>query len=337
MATFDELYRMQQGQNNPLINLQQIQARLPNWLSAPTPPNTNTQAVQGFANTMQNIGRADREQQGLDIERERARALADVQMQTFQAEQANLAQKRQAREGFAAENPEYASLINAGYGKEAAKAMTTPEKLSTAMRTYQEAGGAKTGMSFLEFLESPAAPGGDVINVGGAVKPPNIPGLALVQDPNEATGWRYEKVGGAPEKGMRPEQIKAAEYTKQADFAQAGVDRLREKILKYGTEGMPGGERESMVSNVRAVMLSLAKVFDMGQLEGGDERIVKELMGDPTERFSSLKGVQSFLSKLEEVDRIIADKRRIYGEQEPAGGGNGKTTVINGVEIEEVP
>jgi len=120
MASFDQMYQMMLAQQNPMINVQNIAGDMPSWLSAPAPPNP-LQGVDLLTGQMNQIGQADRarqqlgiQQQRADQERERARALADVQMQTFQAEQANLAQKRQARENYAAENPEFAGAIMAG-------------------------------------------------------------------------------------------------------------------------------------------------------------------------------------------------------------------------------
>jgi hypothetical protein len=114
MASFDELYRMQQGQNNPLINLQQMQARMPNWLTAPTPQSGNLGATRLFADVMSRPGEVDRQQQSLDIQRQRAKDVADIQMQTFQAELAQKKQALESRKAYAEENPEFATDIMAG-------------------------------------------------------------------------------------------------------------------------------------------------------------------------------------------------------------------------------
>jgi hypothetical protein len=124
---------MQQGGNNPLFNVQQMQVRMPNWLSAPTPPNNNPGATQMLVNQMNRIGNVQRQdigidqnQQRLDIERQRAKDVADIQMQTFQAELAQKKQKQESREAFAGREgltPMQQAAIQAGYGQDVAKSM----------------------------------------------------------------------------------------------------------------------------------------------------------------------------------------------------------------------
>lgn len=114
MASFDDLYRMQLMQNNPLINVQQMQARQPNWLQAPRPPNDNVAATRLFAGQMNRMGDVQRGQQQLDIENARARELADFQVQQYQAKLAQQKQAQQARQNYAAANPEFAAGIMAG-------------------------------------------------------------------------------------------------------------------------------------------------------------------------------------------------------------------------------
>ena len=141
MASFEDLYRLQQGGNNPLINVQQMQANMPNWLRAPAPPNNNTGATQLFANQMNQIGRAGREQQRLDIERQRARDLADIQMQTFQAQQAQNKAAREAREGLAGQeewSPLQQAAIRAGFGGDVVKGAMSPGAQSKPYTTQAQ-------------------------------------------------------------------------------------------------------------------------------------------------------------------------------------------------------
>jgi hypothetical protein len=110
MASFDELYRMQQGQNNPLINLQQMQARMPNWLTAPTPQSGNLGAARLFTEQMNRPSDMDLKQQTLDIERQRAKDVADIQMKTFQANLARQGQSNLSKTPTYIRNPETGDL-----------------------------------------------------------------------------------------------------------------------------------------------------------------------------------------------------------------------------------
>jgi hypothetical protein len=110
MAGFDDLYRMQQGQNNPLINLEQMQARMPNWLTAPTPQSGNLGATRLFADVMNRPSDMDLKQQTLDIERQRAKDVADIQMRTFQANLARQGQSNLSKTPTYIRNPETEEL-----------------------------------------------------------------------------------------------------------------------------------------------------------------------------------------------------------------------------------
>lgn len=121
MASFDDLYRMQQALNNPGINIQQQQVRMPNWLTAPTPPSQNLGGTQLLLNQMNRVGdlqrrdtALDQDQQALDIQRQKASDLADIQMRTFQAKLAQQRQAQQARQNYAESSPEFAAAIMAG-------------------------------------------------------------------------------------------------------------------------------------------------------------------------------------------------------------------------------
>ncbi len=277
------------------------------------------EGLGGLGFGLLNTANIMREQEALGAEQERARQLADLQIQTFRAKQAQVERAMQQQERFETMpglDETQRALIQAGYGQDVAKQLTTPEKLSAAARMYNEAGGqAGTGMTLFEFMQSPAAPG-TKISVGGVSKPPDIPGFATIQDPREPTGYRYVRVGGGPEKAATPEKREAAKMDKTAQEALASLDRLEELVNQYGAEPLPGGGRPSMESAVRRAALTMKNVAEMGALQGREEQMLYELIGDPTEAFSSLKGKESYLQKLKEARKFVEDKRRIFGRQE---------------------
>lgn len=114
MAEFDDLYRMQQAMNNPMINVQQQQVRMPNWLTPPRPPDNNLGGTQLLLDQMNRFGEVDRRQQALDIQRQRNQDLADIQMRTFMAKQEQTQKAQEAREAYAESSPEFAEAILAG-------------------------------------------------------------------------------------------------------------------------------------------------------------------------------------------------------------------------------
>jgi hypothetical protein len=233
MASFDDLYRMQQGQNNPLINLQQMQARMPNWLTAPTPQSGNLGAARLFTEQMNRIGNVQRQdigidqnQQRLDIERQRAKDVADIQMQTFQAELAQK-QKKSATDQTLADiyaDPnltpeEKIRQVTAAMPREAAnlqmKSAFAQPKPSGAESVYNwlypEGKGPERGA----WYEKGFKPSGPQINIGGALgPPPQIAGMIRKQDPNTGE-FSYQNVEGAPEKTVSTEQRKAEAFAEE--------------------------------------------------------------------------------------------------------------------------
>ncbi len=317
MADFNDLYALQQRLASPMLNIQVAQAQAPRPLGAPAPFNnapTSTGLLLDQMNRFSDMRAAQAQQ---DIENENARRVQELQMMTFQAELAQQEQARQARENLAAQegfSPMQRAAILAGYGEEVVKSAFAPEKVSNAMRVYQEAGGVQgTGMDFFEFLKSEAAPGGGVtINTGQQFAPPPK-GMVRVSDPGSPTGTKLIPEVGAPGKGLTPEERAAADYRKQADFALAGLDRLEQLIDQYGTEPAPGGGRAPMESAVERAVLTAKDVLEMGALQGQERQMLESLIGNPTEAMAGVKGVNAYKAKLREARQMIEDKRRIYG------------------------
>lgn len=110
MAGFEDLYRMQQGRNNPLFNVQQMQVRMPNWLTPPTPQNSNLGSAQMLLKQLNRPGDMDIKQQTLDIERQRNKDLADIQLKTFQAELARQGQSNLSKTPTYIRHPETGKL-----------------------------------------------------------------------------------------------------------------------------------------------------------------------------------------------------------------------------------
>ena len=143
MAEFDQMYRMQQAMNNPMLNVQQLSIDMPNWLRAPQPTNP-LQGTPLLLNQMNRAGEMQMRQDRLDMERERARQLADIQMQTFQAKQAQLAQQQQARAAQQAElirqqqakealaqqieDPVQQAAVRAGYGQQVVPSLVDQDR-----------------------------------------------------------------------------------------------------------------------------------------------------------------------------------------------------------------
>jgi len=162
MATFDQLYMAQMGRNNPLINLQNIQAMGVPRPSAPQPP-PPLAGMKGFVNTMMGLGQADRQQQRLDIERQRAKDLVDIQMQTFQAEMARNKKAQAAREALAGQEgmtPMQEAAILAGYGGDVVKELMKPEPKPISVTPGSTLVDPLTNQPLFQAPFKPAAPVG---------------------------------------------------------------------------------------------------------------------------------------------------------------------------------
>ena len=52
----------------------------------------------------------------------------------------------------------------------------------------------------------------------------------------------------------------------------------------------------------------------MGALQGQERQMLENLIGNPTEAFSGVKGQEAYKAKLKEARQMIEDKKRIYGK-----------------------
>lgn len=245
-------------------------------------------------------------------ESERNRRLADLQAQTLQAKMAAQERQRAMTEAFAMTFPEAqrpAVMVNP-------TAFAQPVTPATPQAPVAVMGPDNTPIYVTREQALGMEPFKAPLVQVGATKPANIPGYAIVEDPNQPTGYRYEKVEGAPEKGQTPEQREVAKMDKVALEALASLDRLEELVTQYGGEPLPGGGRPSMESAVRRAALTMKNVAEMGALQGREEQMLYELIGDPTEAFASIKGRETYLQKIAEARRFVEDKRRIFGGQD---------------------
>ena len=85
MVDFNSLYTLQQQLANPMLNIQMAQAQAARPLGAPSPPQDDVAATTLLVNQLNRIPEMRIAEQQRAIENERARQIADLQMQQFQA------------------------------------------------------------------------------------------------------------------------------------------------------------------------------------------------------------------------------------------------------------
>lgn len=305
--TFDELYQMQLPRNSPLFNVQQMQARMPNWLRAPQPPNTNPAAVRNFNDVMglqmqmdlQKMRQQEQQRANLENERRKREKLkADQEADVEEMRQVQRAKTRElkirtaqrnrkmiAQEAFIMSLPPEqraaAAIDPEGFSAQIAKDFYRKEDESNAMRVYNEAGGPQgTGMPFGQWYGSDYKGGGPTINVGGDKYGSTPPGMVRRTGPQ---GQAYmEKVPGSPAAQTTDEQIGMESLLSRLDEYDRNIDR-------YGTELLPGPEKQKMRTEHGGLVSDIGKFFRFKQMTRDEMALVGKTLPDPTALESQLK------------------------------------------------
>lgn len=300
MATFDQLYQMMQGQQSPLFNLQQIQTQMPGRINAPAPPGGNTEAAGQFARQMNQIGVADRAQQGIDVaqqradtERERARALADIQMQTYRAEQEQLQRKRADREAYAGQegmSPVQQAAIRAGHG----------DKIASGIMREPPAPMAIIG------------PDGKPVYVprSQAVgqEPYKTPMVSILPAPKLPTGYEATQGPGGELVARKIKGIETADAAKKKAIlgkTLASLDRLEGLFAESGTEVMPGAAKTKLRTEYTNLLLELKNAKELGVLAGPDLQLMKDMLSDPTSIGSGVTPNETYEAQMDQVRKIL--------------------------------
>ena len=157
----------------------------------------NRQGLGGLGEALLNTQSVMSQQGQLEAERQRQQALADLQLRTFNMKMQQQQRDAAAREAFAASpgmTPAQQAAIRAGYGGQVATGMSRQEPITAII------GEDGTPVYVPQSQAVGQQPFKSPLVQVGTGKPPNIPGYLQVPDPNEPTGYRYERVAGAPEK-----------------------------------------------------------------------------------------------------------------------------------------